>query len=192
MALELWGNRETMNIPEVVLVNIQSNDYFKNHLFELKTYHEVLHEIQRAGKYLEPWVPGTQVPSSAFCLLFKLFTLKLTEKQMIGMLNYKGCNLVRAIGFLYLRFCTPPKALIDWYWDFLGDTAPVQVTQKGQPVKLGMFLRDLLTTMKWQGLILPRIPVPIAKEIEGHLRDWEQEFPEEAREFLDRPGADNH
>jgi hypothetical protein len=28
--LEVWGNAETMNLPEMVLVNIQASEYFKS------------------------------------------------------------------------------------------------------------------------------------------------------------------
>lgn len=43
--LPLWGNEKTMNLNSMVLTNIQSSPYFKNELFKLKTYHEVVDEI---------------------------------------------------------------------------------------------------------------------------------------------------
>ncbi len=30
---------------------------------------------------------GTKTPSTAFCLLFKLFTLRLTERQLLSMID---------------------------------------------------------------------------------------------------------
>ena len=34
-----------MNLNPLILTNIQSSPYFKNELFKLKTYHEVVDEI---------------------------------------------------------------------------------------------------------------------------------------------------
>ena len=44
-ALPLWGNVQTMNINNLVVTNILSSPYFKNELFKLKTFHEVVDEI---------------------------------------------------------------------------------------------------------------------------------------------------
>ena len=44
-ALPLWGNTQTMNINNLIITNIQSSAYFKNDLFKLKTFHEVIDEI---------------------------------------------------------------------------------------------------------------------------------------------------
>ena len=43
--LPVWGNEKTMNLNSMVLTNIQSSPYFKNTLYQLKTYHEVVDEI---------------------------------------------------------------------------------------------------------------------------------------------------
>lgn len=43
--LPLWGNERTMNLNSMILTNIQSSPYFKNQLYELKTYHAVVDEI---------------------------------------------------------------------------------------------------------------------------------------------------
>ena len=40
-----WGNERTMNLNNMVLTNVLQSPYFKNHLFQLKTYHEVVDEI---------------------------------------------------------------------------------------------------------------------------------------------------
>lgn len=66
---------------------------------ELKTFQEVLdeiyNEVDHLGMYnayrsdatraLEPFSIGKQrMPSTAFCILYKLFTMKLTVKQVKG------------------------------------------------------------------------------------------------------------
>ena len=43
--LQIWGNKDSMNMNSMILTNIQSSTYFKQKLFELKTYHEVIDEI---------------------------------------------------------------------------------------------------------------------------------------------------
>lgn len=53
--LPLWGNKETMNINSLILKNIKSSPYFKQDLYRLKTYHEVVDEIFYKVGHLEPW-----------------------------------------------------------------------------------------------------------------------------------------
>lgn len=69
----------------------------------MRTFHEVVDEIYYKVDHLEPWAAGSRktagrsstgmcggvrgvsaggVTSSAFCLLYKLYTLKLTKKQV--------------------------------------------------------------------------------------------------------------
>lgn len=43
--LQIWGNKDSMNLNSMILTNIQSSMYFKKELYELKTYHEVIDEI---------------------------------------------------------------------------------------------------------------------------------------------------
>ena len=81
---------------------------FQNELFEMRTFHEVVDEIYYKVDHLEPWAAGSRktagrsstgmcggvrgvsaggVVSSAFCLLYKLYTLKLTKKQVCNELH---------------------------------------------------------------------------------------------------------
>lgn len=43
--LPLYGNKDSMNLNSMVLTNIVGSPYFKEDLYELKTYHEVVDEI---------------------------------------------------------------------------------------------------------------------------------------------------
>ncbi|KAA0196264.1 hypothetical protein HAZT_HAZT007691 [Hyalella azteca] len=43
------------------------------------------------------------IVSTAFCILYKLFTLRLTRKQVNGMLNHTDSPYIRGLGFMYLR-----------------------------------------------------------------------------------------
>eukprot|EP01133_Synstelium_polycarpum_P007465 gene7465-8734_t len=55
--------------------------------------------------------------------------MKVTEKQMNGLVTHQS-PYVRAIGFLYLRYCHPPANLWDWFSESLDDQELVRVTPK--------------------------------------------------------------
>ena len=96
--LPLHGNEETFNINNMLINNIFENEYFRA-LNQLNSYHEVIDEIYRSVKHVEPWSTGTsRMPSSAFCLMVKFLQMKLTVNQMKGLLNTEDNPLVRAIG----------------------------------------------------------------------------------------------
>ncbi|XP_018673741.2 pre-mRNA splicing factor SR-like 1 isoform X4 [Musa acuminata AAA Group] len=84
-------------LEKVLSMNILSSDYFKE-LYRLKTYHEVIDEIYNQVDHVEPWMTGNcRGPSTAFCLLYKFFTMKLTVKQMHGLLKHPDSPYIRAI-----------------------------------------------------------------------------------------------
>lgn len=110
-------------------------------LYELKTYHEVVDEIYYKVTHLEPWEKGSRrtsgqtgmcggvrgvgaggIVSTAYCLLYKLFTLKLTRKQLNGLTTHVDSPYIRALGFMYIRYTQPPQNLLDWYEPYLDDT----------------------------------------------------------------------
>lgn len=109
-------------------------------LYELKTYHEVVDEIYYKVTHLEPWEKGSRrtsgqtgmcggvrgvgaggIVSTAYCLLYKLFTLKLTRKQLNGLITHCDSPYIRALGFMYIRYTLPPTSLLDWYEPYLDD-----------------------------------------------------------------------
>lgn len=53
--LPLYGNKESMNLNSMILTNIQSSPYFKEDLYEYKTFHEVVDQIYYKVEHLEPW-----------------------------------------------------------------------------------------------------------------------------------------
>ncbi|KAK8365969.1 hypothetical protein V6Z12_A02G091500 [Gossypium hirsutum] len=84
-------------LEKVVCMNILSSDYFKE-LYRSKTYHEVIDEIYNQVDHVEPWMTGNcRGPSTAFCLLYKFFTMKLTVKQMHGLLKHFDSPYIRAL-----------------------------------------------------------------------------------------------
>lgn len=194
-ALPLWGNESTMNLNPLILANIQGSSYFKVSLFKLKTYHEVVDEIYYQVKHLEPWERGSRktsgqtgmcggvrgvgaggIVSTAFCLLYKLYTLRLTRKQVNGLLTHGDSPYIRALGFMYLRFTQPPADLYDWYEDYLLDEEEIDVKAGGgQTMTIGQMVRQWLTKLDWFSTLFPRIPVPIQKQIESKLAQFARE-----------------
>ncbi|XP_063932416.1 pre-mRNA-splicing factor 38B-like [Zophobas morio] len=173
-SLEVCGNPVTMNLNTMLYQNILASRYFKEDLFNLKTYHEVVDEIYNQVTDLEPFMPGNyNQPSSAFCLLYKLFTMKLTEKQLRGLLNHKDSPYIRAIGFLYIRYALNPKSLWHYFKDYIYDYEPIKVAwaHHSREICIGQFCRQLLQDQKYFTTILPRIPVPIAKIITEKLQE---------------------
>lgn len=61
------------------------------------------------------------IVSSAYCLLYKLYTLKLTRKQLMGLITHKDSPYIRGLGFMYIRYCQDPKDMWDWYEPYLDD-----------------------------------------------------------------------
>lgn len=164
-ALPIHGNSETFNINNLLFNNIMENPYF-HALYQLRTYHEVIDEIQRSVKHVEPWETGTaRYPSSAFCLLVKFMLMKLTMKQMNGLLTFEGAPFVRAVGLLYLRYTCPPADLWKWYEPYLEDEEDIKpCSDKSITMTIGSYCIKLLSEMQYFGTTLPRIPVPIERK----------------------------
>ncbi|CAG4927405.1 unnamed protein product [Colias eurytheme] len=189
--LPIWGNEQTMNLNPLILANIQGSSYFKVHLFKLKTYHEVVDEIYYQVKHLEPWERGSRktagqtgmcggvrgvgaggIVSTAFCLLYKLYTLRLTRKQVNGLLQHTDSPYIRALGFMYVRYTQPPADLFDWYVDYLDDDEEVDPRAGGGgTTTIGALVRMMLIKLDWFSTLFPRIPVPIQKQIEQKLAE---------------------
>ncbi|XP_030756352.1 pre-mRNA-splicing factor 38B isoform X2 [Sitophilus oryzae] len=195
--LPLYGNERTMNLNPLILTNIQSSHYFKVNLYELKTYHEVVDEIYYKVSHLEPWEKGSRrtsgqtgmcggvrgvgaggIVSTAYCLLYKLFTLKLTRKQLNGLITHCDSPYIRSLGFMYIRYVLPPSCLLEWYEDYLEDEEEVDVKAGGgQTMTIGQMLRQWLVKLEWFSTLFPRIPVPIQQKIQKYL---ESKFPPQA------------
>ena len=88
----------------------------------LTSFQQIVDHIYEKVDHLEPWSAGTaRVPSTAFCLLFKLATMGVTRNQMVAMLNHADSPYIRGVGFLFLRFTAPPKDLWTWYEPYIDD-----------------------------------------------------------------------
>jgi len=103
MEIQTSGKPIDLLMEKVLCMNILSSEYFKE-LYRLKTYHEVIDEIYSCVEHVEPWMTGNcRGPSTAFCLLYKFFTMKLTVKQMHGLLKHPDSPYIRAVSFCDLH-----------------------------------------------------------------------------------------
>lgn len=174
--LDLSGNTDTMNLNDLIYNNILGSTYFKS-LFSLKTYHQIIDEIYVSVFHLEPWKPNSKMASEAWCLLYKCFTIKLTKKQMTGMLDHKDSPYIRAIGFLYLRLCLNPRQIWGWFEPYLADEEEITVRHNGKPTTIGSFVEELLTSNKFVDTVLPRFPAVVSKEVNENLTEWQTQNP---------------
>ena len=111
---EIHGDQETFNLHQMLYEKTFESEYFKA-LFIFKTFDKVVDVIYEKVTYVEPWA-ATEVrsPSSAYCLLLKLFHLRLTEPQVRALLDHGDSTYIRALGALYVRYACPPEDL--WRW----------------------------------------------------------------------------
>jgi pre-mRNA-splicing factor 38B len=166
----MHGSSSNYNMNTLLHSNILESEYFRA-LYQLKTYHEVIDEIYRSVQHVEAWQVGTsRIPSTCFCLLLKFMLMKLTYKQMKGILETEDCPYVRAVGLLYLRYTCPPKDLWKWYEPFLEDEEEINPSaDPSVSMTIGEFCVKLLTEMQYFGTTLPRIPVPIERKMKVML-----------------------
>ena len=61
------------------------------------------------------------IVSSGYCLLYKLFTLKLTEKQLVQLIDHPDSPYIRGLGFMFIRYCQHPNTFWDWFEPYLED-----------------------------------------------------------------------
>ncbi|GAB4827281.1 suppressor of rad53 null lethality [Ancistrocladus abbreviatus] len=169
MEIQASGRPIDSLLEKVLCMNILSSDYFKE-LYRLKTYHEVIDEIYNQVDHVEPWMTGNcRGPSTAFCLLYKFFTMKLTVKQMHGLLKHTDSPYIRAIGFLYLRYAADPKTLWSWFDPYVKDDEEFSPGSSGKMTTMGVYVRDLLLGQYYFDTLFPRIPVPVMRQIVANL-----------------------
>ncbi|KAK0403596.1 hypothetical protein QR680_017019 [Steinernema hermaphroditum] len=168
--------------------------YYKNYLSEATGFQQLSDECYYNVGHLEPWERGTRktqgmtgmcggvrgvgaggVVSTAFCLMYKMFTMKLTRKQLVGMINSTQSVYLRGLGFMYVRFTQPPQDLWAWIEPYLDDDEEIDPRSGGgDKTTIGQLLRTMVTKLDWYGTLFPRIPVPIQKDIDQKFKDRAQ------------------
>merc|ERR1719482_1204324 len=184
---------ETFNLNPL-LANCVLNHEYSRRLWEMgEAFAPLLQEAREKIRHVEPWQRGTQrTPSTAFCILVRLFQLGLTEAHMTKLLAQKDRPLVRAVGFLYLRYVLKPELLWRYCEDVLIDDGRA-ILEEGRKETLGEWLRGVLTSQQYHNTQLPRIPTKIDRDIRARVAlvdEGKQRASDNAR-YLDRfePGC---
>jgi hypothetical protein len=108
--MEQHGNTTTYNVENVLRQNIQSSEYFSKTCQEMTVFEHIVDEIYENVDHVEPWMSGNaRGPSTCFCLLFRLFELKLNVKQVLAKRNVA----MQADLLVYNSLGTQIKDLID-------------------------------------------------------------------------------
>ncbi|KAJ0396348.1 hypothetical protein P43SY_008649 [Pythium insidiosum] len=164
------GSESTYNINSLLHQNILQSPYF-HELYKFTSYHEVIDEIYYRVTHAEPFAPGTaRMPSTCFCLLYKFFTMRLTVKQMNGLLKHTDSPYIRAVGFLYLRYTCDPEKLWQWFEPYLDDAEEFNASANPSvQTTIGEWLQGLLQENNYFGTILPRLPKKIQDSIKVKL-----------------------
>lgn len=97
---------------------------------------------------------------------------------------------------MYIRFTQPPADLFDWYEEFLQDDEEIDVKAGGgQTLTVGQMCRQFMVKLDWFSTLFPRIPVPIQKQIEQKLGDYDRKHgimaqPAQAQRYVAPPTAE--
>lgn len=168
-AIPLTAKGDNFNMNTMLVQNILESAYTKQLI--PKDFQELLGEIYNHTEHVEPYSVGTsRTPSTPWCVLYKMLCMRLTRNQMRMMLNHQDSVYIRAVGFLYLRLATDPKELWDWYEPYLDDD--MEITPAANPASkttLGKYVQSLLTEQKYYGVMLPRIPVMTARDLNTRI-----------------------
>ena len=169
--IPLIGNCETYNLNVMLSNNVISSGYFLKLCEKIKDWKTLIDEIYYNVNHCAPWTPGTtKIPSSAFCCLYRLFTMRLSEKQMHAMLSHLDSPYIRVLGFLYLRYAAQPETLWKWVSPFVFDTEEFVITTNPiRKITIGVLVRNLINEIDFYGTILPRLPTNIQREYKVKL-----------------------
>ncbi|EDO08447.2 pre-mRNA-splicing factor 38B family protein [Babesia bovis T2Bo] len=152
-------NSSTYNMNTLLLNNILNSDYYKS-LSTMTSHHSIIDELAQYADHVEPYCKtATRVPSTLFCCLHKLFTLRLTERQMEDLIDCTKSPYPRCCGFLYLRFVLPSDQLWAWFEPYLMDEETfVMSVNPTRKTTIGKFCESLLVEDRYFNTVLPRLP----------------------------------
>jgi pre-mRNA-splicing factor 38B len=168
--LPLWGPEDSFHLNPLLLRNIIHSPYFQKCCQNLNDWNAVVDDIYYQVQHVQPFqTADSKTPSSAFSLLLRMLTLRMTEHQLQLMLDHADSPYIRAIGFLYLRYAGPPDQMYHWIEPYLYDQEEIQVTVSGRPVTMGDFVRQLFSGREYHGTPLPRLPVQTERDLQVKL-----------------------
>jgi pre-mRNA-splicing factor 38B len=174
----LWrGSEDTFHFNPLLLKNTIHSSYFQKACQTLSNWNAVIDQIYYEVTHVQPFSSLIdKTPSTAFCLLLRLMTLRMTDHQLTLTLQHPDSPYIRAIGFLYLRFVGPPEQILRWIEPYLFDPEPIQVdgsggsslgskSKRNDISTMGEFVRTIFDAREYFGTPLPRFPLPVEREL---------------------------
>ena len=151
-------NGKSYNMERVLRSNILNSDYFVQ-LSKIEDFMDLVDEIYNEVDHVEPWMSGNaRGPSTAFCLLYRLFTMELDDRNVNHLIRHRDSPYIRALGFLYVRYVRDPKEFGRWFDPFFKDDEEFAPMPGGKNVTIGAFVRDLVLDQYYFETIFPRCP----------------------------------
>jgi pre-mRNA-splicing factor 38B len=187
-SLPLWGPDDgSFHWNPLLLHNTIHSQYFQKCCCTLKDWSAVIDEIYFEVKHLTPFQDGhSKAPSTAFCLLLRLLTLRMTPHQMDLTLKHADSPYIRGIGFLYLRYAGPPEQAWQWIEPYVQDFEElvVETGRQAKSITMGEYVRKLFSNEReYYGTPLPRFPIQVEREIMVKLLQAETTAERAAQHF---------
>lgn len=169
-------NTTSYNLNPLLRENVLSSEYFKS-LYQYSALNEIMAEIRQYVDHAEPYVTGhSRAPSTFICCLYKLFTMRLTEDELLTLVEDDN-EFVRVAGFLWLRFVHPPEKLWAWYESVLLDEQvfiPSADKSAQNEIPMGKFVESLLSEDRYFATVLPRLPAKVRMNYMLQLQTLEE------------------
>eukprot|EP00798_Chlamydomonas_sp_ICE-L_P008053 gene8053-1287_t len=160
------------NLEPVLKSNIVDSLYYTKTCEQLLSWSDVVDEVYETVTHAEPWMSGNaRGPSGCFCLMYRLFTLKINAKEVKDLLEHEDSPYIRAVGFLFLRYVADAKTLWGWFSPYVDDDEEFAPSSDGKTTTMGEFVRDLLLEQYYFETIFPRIPKKVMDEIMEELHN---------------------
>jgi pre-mRNA-splicing factor 38B len=147
---------------------ISNSSYFKR-LLDMKAVAELVHMIVQDVDTIDVYNPGSKISPSCFmCHVYRLSVLSNIDNELDLVIDNRKSAVVRAVGFVFLRFVTPPLELWDIFEEYLLDDMELTYNQDGREINttVGEFVETLMTQDKYFDSPLPRLPVKVKQLVE--------------------------
>eukprot|EP01060_Flectonema_neradi_P026987 TRINITY_DN36622_c0_g1_i1.p1 TRINITY_DN36622_c0_g1~~TRINITY_DN36622_c0_g1_i1.p1 ORF type:complete len:404 (+),score=98.13 TRINITY_DN36622_c0_g1_i1:67-1212(+) len=193
-----------MGLEQKLATNIEEDYYFRETLCKMTKFEELCEEAKQenckhvhawggmrgeyrradnivlGGKTMENNVHVNRSPARLWCILYRMFALRLSEPQLKYLLDNNSKIQHRSLGVLYVRFTQPHEDQLNWVKHLFRDSEDVvQVCPAGQrtgtSTTISNFTKNVFLEMKYLGTQFPRIPVKYLKAIKECIDDVEGE-----------------
>lgn len=140
-------------------------------LLEMSDVGQIIDEICEYADSVEPYMQaGTTMPSPLFICVYRFLSMGLAAHHLRSILEHEEAPLVRAAGFLFVRFGMPPEKLWHWLGEYVMDDEVFQPSKASEErVTIGEYVEGLLTQERISNTVLPRLPSSTKRTLELQL-----------------------